>query len=124
MSGQGQRAYLQSRPVLYLHRRLDKPTLLWTLITYPARCEGLSVTTLRRFRTTRALHRPPVIIASITLVMFLFASLSACGGSSPPPAADVVLHPSLVFSGVATAPGAASGTSSDRTWSQQAFPGR
>jgi hypothetical protein len=58
------------------------------------------------------------------LIIFLLAGLSACGGASPQPTADVVLHPSLVFSSDSTTLAATSPAPLDRTWSQQAWPGK
>ena len=58
--------------------------------------------------------------------MFFLMSLTACGSAAPPPTADIVLHPSLVFStdgAPATGATAALSASLDRTWTQQAWPG-
>src|SRR5258708_13682674 len=97
------------------HRPLEKPAWLWTLITFPARAGELFVTILRHFKVTSARWGTLVRAIGVTL---LLASFTACGASSPPPTADVVLHPSLVFS--------VDGTTAplDRTWNQQAWPGR
>ncbi len=79
------------------------------------------MTILRHYKVTSARCGTLVRAIGVTL---LLASFTACGASSPPPTADVVLHPSLVFSVDGTTAPVASYAPLDRTWNQQAWPGR